>query len=56
MFKNILPQEARVSKRNHSSMNNHLKNSALSPLAIAMHSGAVRITSTLKRFAKKRYS
>lgn len=54
MFKNILPHEAQVSNRSRSSMNSHLKRSALSPLAIAMHSGAVRISSTLKRLARKR--
>lgn len=56
MFKNILPHDARVSRRIPSKMDNHLQGSAYAPLAVAMHSSAIRIKNSLKRLTRKRLS
>lgn len=53
MFKNILPHEARVSRRISSKMDHHLQSSAYAPLATAIHLGSIRLKATIKRLARK---
>lgn len=56
MFKNILPHDARVSHSIPSKMDHHFHHSAYAPLAVAMHSSAIRIKNSFKRLARKRLS
>lgn len=52
MFKNMLPQEAQVSRRSPSQMDSHLRGSAFAPLAVALHLASLRLKKLINKRAK----
>lgn len=56
MFKHILPQEAQVARRANPKMDSHLQGSAFAPLATAMHTGASRLSASIRRFTRQHLS
>lgn len=55
MFKSILPKEAQVSSHRSSSMDTHLRGSAFSPLAVALHLGVLRIKKLIRKCLKPKH-